>query len=371
MKITCDRSALTESFLLAASVAPTRSPNEVLQNVKITATDDGLVFTATNGEVGISTRLDEGVSVEQGGSILLPVTRTSALMRESNDEKLAIEAGPDGVIRLKGDRSKFTFPSVDADQFPSVSVFDADGWIECSASSMSMAIARTSYAAESESSRFALGGIKVESTDSGLVFVGTDGRRLANQSINANAMRHEIEGSTIIPTGALSVIQKSLSKAGGEACFRANANDVLVQAGASTVTCRLVEGRYPNWRQVIPSGLDEYHIASIPAGRLMQAVRQAAIVTSMESRAVLLKFSRGLLVVEGSTAELGDSKIETVIEYAGPDITLRVDHRYILDVCKVLNAEAVLTMQLESSRAPIVLSTDEAYQVVVMPMAER
>ncbi|MEM9645133.1 MAG: DNA polymerase III subunit beta, partial [Planctomycetota bacterium] len=114
MKITCQRDTLTSAFVLAASIAPARSPKEILQNVKVTAAGGKLTLTATDMEVGIRLDVTEGVEIDTEGTALLPVQRTGAILRESNDESLSIETDESGV-RILGSRSKFKLPGGNPD----------------------------------------------------------------------------------------------------------------------------------------------------------------------------------------------------------------------------------------------------------------
>ena len=88
MKIVCQREPLTQAFALAASIAPSRSPKEILQNVKATASGGKLTLIATDMEVGIRLEVEEGIEIETEGAGLLPVQKMMAILRESNDETL-------------------------------------------------------------------------------------------------------------------------------------------------------------------------------------------------------------------------------------------------------------------------------------------
>ena len=178
MKITCQRESLTNAFGLAASIAPARSPKEILQNVKITATGGKITLTATDMEVGIRLDLEEGVTVQTEGTALLPVQRTMAILRENNDEVLEFETDESG-IRVKGKRSKFKLPGNNPDEFPAVAGFDEDKYHVLPTRLFREMVKRTVFATDSDSSRFALGGVLLEMEESRVTAVGTDGRRLA------------------------------------------------------------------------------------------------------------------------------------------------------------------------------------------------
>ena len=154
MKIICQRESLTNAFTLAASIAPTRSPKEILMNVKVTAANNRITLTATDMEVGIRLDLAEGIEVETEGTALLPVQRMTAILRESSDPTLTIETDSSG-IRVLGSRSKFRLPGSNPDEFPSVNGFDEDKYHVIPTRLFREMVKRTVFATDAESSRFA------------------------------------------------------------------------------------------------------------------------------------------------------------------------------------------------------------------------
>lgn len=178
MKITCDREKLASAFQLAASVAPARSPKEILQNVRITATGKSLLLTATDMEVGIRLQITDGVEIEAEGSILMPVQRTMAILRESTDESLRI-AAVDTQIHITTSRSKYRLPAANPDEFPQVTTFDdVEAYHEIPTRLFREMVRRTVFATDADSSRYALGGVLLELEGESVIAVGTDGRRL-------------------------------------------------------------------------------------------------------------------------------------------------------------------------------------------------
>lgn len=175
MKIKCERDKLLAAFQVAAGVAPSRSPKPILQNVKIEAANDSAVLMATDLEVGI--RIDiADLDVEVPGSALLSVAQFGSILRESSDTTLSIEADGQGVV-VAGDRFKFKLASGNPAEFPNVAEFGEDKYHEIPARLMKELIRRTLFATDTESSRYALGGILLEMEDDRIIAVGTDGRR--------------------------------------------------------------------------------------------------------------------------------------------------------------------------------------------------
>ena len=369
MKITCQREPLTAAFSLAASVAPARSPKEILQNVKVTAAGDKLTLTATDMEVGIRLDLSEGVEIEMEGTALLPVQRMNAILRESNDEILTLETDDSGIL-IRGSRSRFKLPGSNPDEFPNVTSFDEDKYHVVPTRLFREMVKRTVFATDAESSRYALGGVLLEMEDASVLAVGTDGRRLARMQGTGEAVGgHKTTGTTtIVPTRAIQLMEKAVSDRDESVDIAARGNDLLIRTPQAVIYSRLVEGRYPNWRQVFPTRDNAVQI-DMAVGPLFAALRQAAIVTDHESRGVDFTFADGTLKLEANTAEIGESQIELPIAYDGESITLTMDHRYLADFCKVMDSESIFVMEIESSGSPALLTTDDGYGYVIMPMS--
>jgi len=368
MKATCDREKLLHAFQTAASVAPARSPKAILQNVKLELGEDRATLTGTDLEVGI--RLDlQGVSVEAPGSAVLPIARFGSILRESSDEKLVIENdGRQTVVR--GERSQFQLPSENPDEFPSVVTFEEAEYHELPARFFREIVRRTAFATDNESSRYALGGVLLELQPETITAVGTDGRRLAKQEGPARAVGEHAtsEATTIVPTRAMHVLERALADNDGNIQLAARENDVLVQSGRSTVYTRLVEGRFPRWRDVFPQREGSVRI-EMTVGPFHAAVRQAAIVTSEDRRGVDFAFEQGKVTLSGHGAEYGESEVELPIAYEGDALTITLDPRYMSDFLKVLDPEQTFVLELRDSESAAVCLTDDGYGYVIMPLA--
>ena len=369
MKLVCDREKLANAFQVAALFAPSRSPKAILQNIKLVAESQAVTLMATDLEVGVRVRVD-GVEVDKEGSAVLPVTHFGAIVRESSDEKLRIETNTKGTT-IKGDRSEFKLPAADPDEFPTVAVFEEKKFHTISASLFRQIILRTEFATDMESSRYALGGVLMELDANSLIAVGTDGRRLAKMEGPAEATggHKSGENATIIRTPSLKLIARALTDSDNVVHLACRTNDVLIQTERATYYSRLVEGRFPKWRDVFPARRDGAKIDLI-AGPFLSCLRQAAIVTSNDSRGIDFTFGAGTLTLNASTAESGQSRIEMPISYDGQPITVTLDHRFVSDFLKVLNPESNVILDIENAETAAVFYADEEkYGYVVMPLS--
>lgn len=369
MKIKANREKLLSVFQTAASVVPSRSPKPILQNVKLEVSNDGATLMATDMEIGI--RLDvPGIEVGLAGTAILPVGEFGSILRESSDETLEINISDSGTV-VQGDRSEFQLPSENPDEFPNVTTFDEKQYHEVPARLLKELIKRTVFATDNESSRYALGGVMFEFEATKVTAVGTDGRRLAKMEGPVQAFGGEQSGErqTIIPTRSVQLIERAVSEDDAELQVAARDNDIIIRSPRATIFSRLVEGRYPKWRDVIPTWQDGKTL-DFTAGPLLSAIRQASVVSREESRGIDFTFSEGSLIMSGSTADVGQTRVELPISYEGSPVTLTLDHRYVAEFLKVLGPEKTFTMQIRDAESAAYCSTEDGYGYVVMPLAK-
>jgi DNA polymerase-3 subunit beta len=222
-----------------------------------------------------------------------------------------------------------------------------------------------------ESSRYALGGVLFELEPNKITAVGTDGRRLAKMEGPAESVAGHKTGDamTIIRTPSLRAIGRALAEADNEVHLAARGSDVLIRTPRCTFYSRLVEGRFPRWRDVFPQRQSAPRI-DMQVGPLHSALRQASVVLSAESRGIDFTFADGTLTLSGATAEAGQSRVEMPVPYDGPQIVVSLDHRFVLEYLKVLAPEANIALEIENGETAAVFHADDnTYGYVVMPLS--
>ncbi|MEE2684786.1 MAG: DNA polymerase III subunit beta [Planctomycetota bacterium] len=373
MKLTCERDKLLGAFQVAATVAPSRSPKPILQCVKLEVKDSVATLMATDLEVGVRIAV-EGVQADGDGAVILPVQVFGNILREGCDEKLKITVKSKG-IGVQGDHSKYDLPYQDPEEYPEVADFGDGAHLKLPALLFKELIRRTLFATDNESSRYALGGVLLEvehvsGSEGVLVAVGTDGRRLAKMAgpIEIVGDIQLSDAPIIVPAKSMQLVDRAMLDLEGEVLLSPHTNDVLIRTGASTIYSRLVEGRFPKWREALPSRSDVPQV-EVTVGPMYSALRQAAIVASDESRGIEFSFGGGSLVLKGITAETGQSRIEFPIPYDGEEITVSMNHRYVGDFLRVLDQESTFTVEVQNSESPALFTTSDGYAYVVMPLA--
>jgi DNA polymerase-3 subunit beta len=365
MKISCERNKFSQSFQLAASVVSVRDVRPVLQNVKITVDKSGVLLQATDTELGIRVYVDD-CNIAEKGEAILPTKHLKKILVESNEDELTIESVGDKTI-VSGSRSKYTLNTQPVDEFTDVESFGESAYHEIPSNVFAESIRRTLFATDSDNAKYALSGVFFEMIEDRFAAVATDGRRLAFQDGAAKCVKNHKVETSIFPARTLQVIERAISDDDIVKLAVAQ-NRVLVQYGKTVFYSRLLEGRFPRWRNIIPT--DEKKVKlDILAAPFAAAIRQAAVVTTEKQPGVVMIFEKGKMITTGNGDEIGDSAIETPVAYDGKKLSLKIDPRFLTEYLRVLPPEKNVTVLISDDSDPLTLKTDDEYTYVVMPLS--
>lgn len=367
MKLHCHRPTLASAFQIVSGAIPSRTPKEILRNVKLQVGGGKATLVGTDMEVGVRCEIP-GVETDSDGEVLLPKDRLIAILRELTEDGVNLEV-TEQALWVRSGHSEFRLSAEDPAEFPPVQDFDASSYFVVPAASFREMIKRTVFATDPESTRYALGGVLMEFTADKLTMAATDSRRLAVISTSSSSVGNLDARPThpVVPAKALSLIERSITENDQDVFVAVYPNNVLVRVGGSTIYSRLVEGRFPRYADVIPAASGT--VIDLVVSPFYSAVRQAQIVTSEESRGVDFTFENGTLRLTSIAADVGQSKIEIPISYDGPAVTITFDPRYIADFLRVLDPSTSIKLQLTDRESAALLRTDDGYLYVVMPLA--
>jgi DNA polymerase-3 subunit beta len=332
-----------------SGVVPTRTPKDVLRNVKLVVGDGRGTLVGTDQEVGIRYGIPE-VQTDSAGEVLLPTQRVSAILREVQDDNVEIEVASD-ALWVRCGRSEFKLSLIDPSEFPDVAEFRDSNFLSVPGKLLKTAIQRTVFAADVESTRYALGGVLVDHKGGELTLAATDSRRLAVSRVpcTVHGTAPADAGQPIIPSKAMALIERNIVDADADVQIAIHRNDVLVKSGSTTIYSRLVEGRFPRYQDVIPR--EGKHRIELVAGPFLSAVRQAMIVTNEESRGVDFAFAGDTLTLSSVGADIGSSRIELPVSYGGDEITVTFDPKFVADFLKVFDSATAVSLNLNDANA--------------------
>lgn len=371
MKAVFKRRALSEALSLVSSVVPTHTPKDVIKNARLVVTREQCELTGTDLEVGIHYRVDPAdyeYESPEPLECLLSVKRIVPILRESTAESLSLSVQPGGQVEIKGGGGHYRLSTENPQDYPQVKRYEeGEGHYECSQQDLKRSLIRTQIAADVQSTRYALGGVLFELDEAESTLVATDSRALAASELLTRRVDDPSHRAAVVPLKAASLVSR-LAEGDEPARLRLSASDLLVDLGHATIYSRLVEGRFPKWRDILPP---DYDVSlQLPVGIFHSSVRQSAIMTTDESKGVTFTFRPdGVLSLQSEATEYGQSQIEQVIDYYDKERQLTFDPALISRFLKVLPEEDLVELRLsDDTRRPALFLFGEDYRHLVMPM---
>lgn len=364
MLITCPRADLLAACQLAAAV-PARDLKPIFRNVKAVA-DGRFTLEATDQECGIRVEVPN-TRIQTPGEALLPADRLHAILREATDSELILEQGGT-TCTVRGRDAEFELGGDDPAQFPARPVFAAESCHVIAAGSLREMIRRTGFATATESARYALAGTLWEVSKTAVRLIATDGKRLAVADSPATMEGgHTTEGQTpIVPTKAMQLLSRSLSDPAAPVRVRLTANEAYFQVGATTITTRLLEGRFPPYRTILPKSGGT--AVELPVGPFHATVRQAAILADRECHRVEFRFRDDALVLVTDGAVLGRSTVRLPIAFAGTPSAVAFDPKFVTDLLQALPTDGAVTLELFGPERPALFRFGDSLRYLLMPL---
>ncbi len=372
MRVICHREGLLSACQLVNVAVAEKKLSHILQNLKMIVEGDRCTLMATDTEVGIRMEV-RSVKVEEPGEALLLANRLLSILRESTEDEVTIETGEDSTW-LRSKHAEFEMPSEDPAIFPDFPTFEEEDYHELEAGLLREMIRRTQFAvASSESARYgATTGILWELNGEKIRLVATDGRRLAMADGTGTPQgNHSTNGQMpVVPIKAMTLLERNLQEPEEKVRISIRANEILIKTERSVIYSRLVEGRFPNYQQVLP----KKHQVKVPltVGPFQVAIRQAAIMTDEESKRVVFSFDKEKLILHARGQASGSSKVEMELDFTGDPIEISFDPKYLIEMLRVLDPDLQLTLELLDSNSPAIFQNETGdYTYVVVPLVVR
>ncbi|MFH1614731.1 MAG: DNA polymerase III subunit beta [Planctomycetota bacterium] len=364
MKVDFNRAVLQDALGLVTSIVPSRTPKPILRCLQMTAEADVVKLAATDLEVGIVYKVTQ-VDIKQQGRVVLPADRISAIIRESTDEVISVEAS-EATCHIRGADSHFTIFGHDSGQYPAVPDFDGKADIEVDLSGLQRGIEQCLFAVARESSRYAINGVLWIVEGKKLLLVGTDGRRLARSRIGLLVSPgKEIPANVIVPAKTVSLLDRLGGGEKEKVAVSFTGNQILFRCGNVMISSNLVEGNFPKYEDIIPTGYDKK--LTLPTEQVLSAVRRAALLTNEDSKGIKIAIDDGALVITSRAPETGDAEIDMVIEYKGDPIEIGFNPQFLVDALRVVRSDT-FDLELGQSDRPGVLKSGNDFLYVVMPI---
>lgn len=375
MKAQCQTRELLEAVNLVSGVVSSHSTRPILQSVHIEALEsEGLVIKGTDMEVGLSISVDE-VHVEEPGTVVVSANRLHAILREARDEQTHLDAASeDGYLKVNSGNSKFRVATGSVDEFPELEFRPPSPALQSGRESFLQMLQRASVAAAKDATRFQMHSVLIDVSDGNLRLVSTDGKRMAlcQEPIPEQAGDGIADGQYIVPLKGIELLMRVLSIEEGDAVeIHLDESEITYSSDRISLSCRLVEGRYPEYQRAIPAGGE--HCYDLNAEEMLVALRQAAIMTTKETNSVQFTFHGDRLVISAQANNIGESRIEmevTPVEGGDGEFIVSFNPGYLLDLFKSANTPVLRGRFKDRKTAGLFHLTDDdaSYRHVVMPL---
>ncbi|SFR56799.1 DNA polymerase III subunit beta [Thiomicrospira sp. ALE5] len=367
MKLILNREHFLKGLQTVAGVIEKRQTMPILGNVLLQV--NGHHLTLTGSDLEIESRAQVAIDQVDGEAfdITLPAQKLLTIVR-SLPEGISVSLDFEGQrCTLKAGRSLFKLSTLPAADYPHLDLSRVEVALQMSHTQLKQMLAQTTFAMASQDVRFYLNGMLFDVSPQALRLVATDGHRLSTAALEADFASLK-PMQVIVPRKGILELAKLLL-ASDELVELAFAKNYLTIKLADTVfTCKLIEGRYPDFRRVIP----EHNDVLVTTDReLMRATLQrAAILSNERFKGVRMVIESNLLTVHAQNTEQDESNEDMAIDYIGDKIEIGFNVSYLLDVIQAVKDEHIVLSLKDSSSSCLIATTDGliSTQHVVMPM---
>ena len=365
MKATIERAVLLKALGHVQSVVERRNTIPILSNVLIEAREDGaLRLMATD----LDLQVDESVAaqVAQAGATTVPAHTFFDIVRKLPEGSQVELAASDGKMQVVAGRARFNLSTLPRDDFPVIAEGELPTRFELPAATLRQIIDKTRFAISSEETRYYLMGIFLHVADDKLKAAATDGHRLARITLprpdGAEGMP-----DIIIPKKCVGELRKLLDEVEGTAEISLSPTKVRFGLGSAVLTSKLIDGTFPDYNRVIPTGNDK--LLKLDPKSFAAGVDRVATIASEKTRAVKMSVDRDKITLSVTSPESGTATEEIAADYGSDNLEIGFNARYLMDILGQIEGDSV-EVHLADAAAPTLLRENDKSNAlyVLMPM---
>lgn len=362
MKFNTTKDVLLKGIQSVQPAIGTKTNLPILSNILIEGTEDELIMTATDLDIGIISTIPIKPSVK--GAITIPAKKFSDIVKELPDkESISFSVKKNNLINIDCEKNSFKIMGLPKEEFPQVPEFKNKDSIVLQQKKLKKMFAMTGFAISHDETRYVLNGVLVIIKPAFLRFVATDGRRLAVIE-DKMQLPKTLERKIIIPAKTINELLRVLGDEGDARIFFAE-NQIFFSIGPIRIVSRLIDGEFPNYEQVIPKEAKDKLVVS--REKFLAAIKRVALFTNPDSMAIRIDLSQNKMVLSKDTPYLGEARVELEVEYKGKELSVGFNPDYIIDLLKNIDDETI-NFEIIDSEKPGVVRIGSEYTYVVLPM---
>jgi DNA polymerase-3 subunit beta len=361
MKLSVSKEKLLEGLQTVQNVVSTRTTLPILSNVLLEAVDGQLHLTTTDLDVGMRGAIE--ATIEKPGAATLPARRLFSIVRELPSAEIVLEVDSKSVASIRCGPSYFKILGLPQEEFPPLPKFEGAKTFTLRQKDLKDGLRKTAYAISTDETRYVLNGILFSFKDNKLTLVATDGRRLALVDLELEFPRsHEVD--LILPTKAVTELSRLVSEE-GDIKMSVSENQVAFEVDGTLLVSKLIEGNYPNYRQVIPPEAKERII--LERESFLNTVHRVSLLSSEKSNSVKLVFSKNNIDIIANTPEVGEARESLPVNYKGREFSVAFNPEFLMAPLRNLPNDEVF-LDLIDEMSPGVIKVQSPFLYVLMPM---
>ena len=347
----------------------------ILNNILIRAYQNSIELISTNLEIGIIHKLRG--KVEEDGEFTVDAKIITEYVNLLPSENVEIEE-IDGELKIECDNYKTKIKGESAKDFPLIPSVPSDNYYSCSVGDLKKALNGVAFAVSNSENRIELSGVLFNFENNKLILVATDSYRLAEKIIEINSNNEFNNQKLIVPARTVQELLRILSNYNsedlsfeqkGEVRISVSDNQILFTIESVELVSRLINGQYPDYKQIIPDKSKTDITTS--KQNLSRAVKAVAIFSKTGVNDVNLEFKNNKIIISASSGQSGESRVDVDAEISGIDNEVAINYRYLVDGLNNISSDKV-KLKVVSNNTPCVLTAEaeDDYLYVVMPIRQ-
>jgi DNA polymerase-3 subunit beta len=365
MKVSVKREQLMQAVQKVINIIGNRSTLPVLANILLEAQNNTLTLTSTDLEIRITNSIE--AVIEREGKTTIPAKKLAALVSRFLGDDVTLDCNENHHTQITCGTSEFKLLGLSDEDFPPPTDFPSTTQIKFKEIDFKKMLDKISYAVSLDDTRKVLHGILCSVKENTVTAVATDGKRLALVEKVPEEFSGE-EGDTIVPLKAANEVKRILDNKDGIVHLEFGEKQACFRTDKVCLTTKLIEGNYPNYRQVIPVSFNK--TMDIPAPTLLAKLELVSLALSDDSSYVILTFENGKLQLQASSTNVGEGSDYLDVDFNESRIDISFNPTFLADPLKHCDADKI-KVKLNDGYSPVALEADDGFLYVIMPMRNR
>jgi DNA polymerase III subunit beta len=372
MKLSCARQDLLSKLQVVVRAAAVRGAIQALGGILLTAEGTEIRLAATDGEIALRTSLQG--EIETPGSVLLPARLLVDIVRSGSGESISLEQRPEtSEVLVSSERATFSLRTLLADDFPRMPDPPENGDVVLPAKALAETIERVAKAASRDETRPVLTGILMSVEEGNLRMVATDSYRLSVKETRLET-DSEIQFEANVPARALQELSRVVNDTGTESVsIVSRENQIVFGAERVTLSSRLIDGQFPNYRQLLPESYE--HEIKLSRDEMLAVVRRISLM-AQRTAPLRLRFESGSVTLSAQTPDVGEASESLSVNYQGDELEIGFNPHFLQDGLESVESDELQLKLITALRPGLIeavggngeSSGDGSFLYLIMPV---